>query len=109
MVAAIIEGRVARNAPLAVFSSGISKINWKQYLFASSHCKFKINNHSCLLIVFLQVAELQKELTLLAKSNQELEDKVELREPAHMEEMSWRSELHEWNDERVFQTHPASL
>lgn len=41
-----------------------------------------------MLIVFLQVSELQKELTLLAKSNQELEDKVELREPAHMEEIS---------------------
>lgn len=62
-----------------------------------------------MLIVFLQVSEPQKELALLAKSNQELEDKAELREPAHMEEMSWRSELHECNDERLVRTDPASL
>lgn len=67
---------------------GFPKSTGNSIFVASSHCKFKINNRSCLLIVFLQVSELQKELALLAKSNQELEDKVELREPAHMEEIS---------------------
>lgn len=67
---------------------GFPKSTGNRIFVASLLWKFKINNRSCLLIVFLQVSELQKELTLLAKSNQELEDKVELREPAHMEEIS---------------------
>lgn len=63
-----------------------------------------------MLIVFLQVVEYTDELALLAKLNQELEEEVEMRKSAHVDEIpSWRSEPDDCNDERVIRTHCVGL
>lgn len=97
---------------LALFSSGISKINWKRYLLLAS-CTvslFKINNHSCLLIVVLQVSEYTNELVFLAAVNQELVEEVDMRKAAHTDEIpSWRSEPDDCSAERLLRTDSVSL
>lgn len=60
--------------------------------------------------MFLQVSEYTNELALLAKLNQELEEEVEMRKSAHMDEIpSWRSELDDCSDERLIRTDSVSL
>ena len=47
-----------------------------------------MSNHFCMPSVFLQISELQKELSELEKYNEELEDEVEMKKAMYMEDIA---------------------
>lgn len=56
-----------------------------------------MKTHFCVLSVFLQISELQKELSELEKCNEELEDEVEMKKAAYVEEIA-DLEVWMWTD-----------